>query len=290
MNSVHVRCPAKVNLTLEVLGRRPDGYHELRTVFQAIDLCDELTVSLADEDAFEVTGDIAAPADGSNLCLKALERFRERLGIAPPVAMTLHKRIPMQAGLGGGSSDAAGTLLALEALSGARATGLAGQLAPELGSDVAFFLHGGAMVGAVRGEDLTPVAPLVDGAFLVAKPAVAVSTAEAYGMLAPADFTDGHHTAQMAQCLREGCALPEVASRMYNAFARPVETRWPVIRATRDRLQRAEPQATLLCGSGAAIFGLFENGEQAQRAADLNDDLWTAVARPLPAGVQWVTP
>jgi len=307
MNAVHVRCPAKINLTLEILGRRSDGYHELRTVFQALSLYDELTVAPAEQDALTVTGLPGAPADDSNLCLQALRLFRSRSDTAGPVAVMLHKCIPMQAGLGGGSSDAAGMLVALERLyprsrggrpapagEAAHPTGPEGnvhdvaRLAAQLGSDVAFFLHGGAMLGSGRGELLEPVPSLCEGALVLALPPVTMGTTEAYGLIGPEDYTDGSRTTRLVASLRAGSALPEVAAGMYNVFAAPVERHRPEIAALRQRLQALPAQAVLLCGSGAAVGAVFASAEGADEAAARlrADGLWAVSVRPVPHGLQ----
>lgn len=291
MNTIHINCPAKINLTLEILGKRPDGYHELRTVFQAVSLYDELRVSLAERDTFTVHGLPGVPADASNLCLRALELYRRHSGYTAPVAIELHKRIPLQAGLGGGSSDAAGTLLALSRLHGepVQAPPLA-DLAADLGSDVAFFLTGGAMTGSGRGEVLEPLAPLREGALVLAKPDAAVSTAEAYGLIHAGLYTDGSYSVKCAACLSQGCALPELASKLYNVFAGPVERLRPQIESVRHRLHELNAQATLLCGSGAAAFGLFADLSRAREAAASlqAEGTWAVAVEPLPDGLQVV--
>ena len=280
MKAIHVRCPAKVNLTLEIIGKRPDGYHELRTIFQAVSLYDELIVAPAARDSLTVTGLTGAPADDSNLCLKALRLFRSQLDLTVPVAITLDKHIPLQAGLGGGSSDAAGMLVALARLRGG-APPLDG-LAAQLGSDVAFFLHGGAMLGSGRGEILAPLPPLAEGALVLALPPVAMSTAEAYGLLGPGDYSDGGHTRRLASCLRAGCALPEVAAEMYNGFTGPVERHRPEIAGLFQRLLELHAQAVLLCGSGAAVYGLLDTRARADDVATRlrADGLWAAAVSP----------
>jgi len=305
MNTASVRCPAKVNLTLEILGKRPDGYHELRTIFQAVSLYDELTIRPAERYSLAVTGLPGVPTDESNLCLQALRLVRAECGIETPVAVELHKRIPVQAGLGGGSSDAAGMLAALRHMMTVGGASSPDQscgtvegrdrnvpptdvLAARLGSDVAFFLHGGAMIGSGRGEVLEPVSPLAEGALVLAKPEVAVSTAAAYGLIGPADYTDGRHTEALAGRLQSGCSLPEVAARMYNVFGRPVQERWPAIAAVHARLRALQAQGVLLCGSGAAVLGLFSNIRQAEDAAQAlaEEGLWAVVVAPVSHGVQ----
>jgi len=135
---------------------------------------------------------------------------------------------------------------------------------------------------------LEALPPLADGVFVLALPPVRMSTAEAYGLIAPEMYTDGEHTARMAACLRAGCALPEVAAGMYNVFAAPVERHRPEIAALRQRLQELNAQAVLLCGSGAAVCGLFAALALAQEvAARLEaEGFWAAAAEPVPHGVQ----
>lgn len=297
MSAIHVLCPAKINLTLEILGKRPDGYHELRTIFQAVSLYDELTVTPAARDSLTVTGLAGAPADETNLCLRALELVRQERRTDLHVAVALHKRIPTQAGLGGGSSDAAGMLAALAVVARfiapdtprcASGRDESRHCAARLGSDVAFFLHGGAMVGAGRGEVLEPVAPLSAGGIVLAKPEVGVGTAQAYGLITPRDYTDGGYTARCAACLQAGCALPEVAPKLYNAFAGPIERLDAGIAAVRQRLLTLHAQAALLCGSGAAVFGLYDDFDHAERSAAVlrGEGLWAEAVRPVAHGLR----
>lgn len=159
MSGLRVFSPAKINLHLDILRRRPDGFHELSTVFVALDWGDELTLEPApgSEDVLEAVGPFAeeTPADASNLVLRAATLLRERTGgRVPPVRMRLHKRIPPQSGLGGGSSNAAAALVGLDelfALQTDRET--LARIAAELGSDCAFFLDGGTQAATGRGED-----------------------------------------------------------------------------------------------------------------------------------------
>lgn len=162
VSAVCERAPAKVNLYLEVLHRRGDGYHELETVFQTIDLCDRVTVSLrADEQLTLRCDDPSLPADQRNLAWRAAQRYREAAGLRAGVDIVLEKRIPAGAGLGGGSADAAAVLRALERLGG-RPLGRERlrELAAELGSDVPFCLEGGTAHATGRGERLQPLPPL----------------------------------------------------------------------------------------------------------------------------------
>ncbi|NPV46170.1 MAG: 4-(cytidine 5'-diphospho)-2-C-methyl-D-erythritol kinase [Armatimonadetes bacterium] len=285
--SLAVRCPAKVNLTLEVLGRRPDGYHELRTVFQAISLADEL-VLVRDRaaDPLVVSGFATPVAD--NLCLQALAAFRELRPVPDDLVLRLHKRIPVGAGLGGGSSDAAGVLVALDRWFGPVGDEALRQLASALGSDVAFFRHGGTMLGQGRGEVLSALPSLPPTWLVVAWPQQHLSTREAYAALRPEDFTAGAHTTALVRALETGCGLRELAEGMYNVFERPVLKLCPQIAQAKHGLLRAGSQAALLSGSGAAVFGVFPGAASAQRAAlELRQaGLWATAAVTISGGVE----
>lgn len=290
MRTVRVQCCAKLNLVLEILGRRSDGYHNLSTIFQSITLADTLLVRpVASQTAslpeLEVSG-VSVPVIG-NLCLRARDAFLQRFG-GPQVTMSLHKAIPTGAGLGGGSSDAAGTLAALAHLHGGVPPQALADLAAELGSDVAFFLTGGTMLGEGRGEVLTPLEPFPPAWLVVAQPAVAISTPEAYGLLNSSHYSDGSYTKAFMQALSAGCDLRQVTQKLYNGFAQPVETKWPDTRALRERLLSLGALNALLTGSGSAVFGFFADSASAAQAAEqlTAEHFWAAVAEPTTQGLQ----
>lgn len=282
-----VSCPAKVNLSLEVLGRRSDGYHELRTVFQAISLADEVVLSRdASAPPLAVSG-LRVPVAG-NLCLRALAAFRELRPVPDDLALRLHKRIPVGAGLGGGSSDAAGVLVGLDRWFGPVGEGALQQLAAALGSDVAFFLHGGMALGEGRGEVLVPLPDPPATWLVVARPEQHVSTREAYAALRPEDFTTGERTAALERGLRSACGLRGLGCDMYNAFERSVLARYPDIADAKQNLLRAGAEAALLSGSGAAVFGVFADEPSACEAAlRLREGgLWAQAAVTISRGVE----
>jgi 4-diphosphocytidyl-2-C-methyl-D-erythritol kinase len=301
MPEITVLCHAKINLTLEILGRRDDGFHNLSTIFQAVTLHDELQVRLETAtgvpvDELRVAG-LTVPVEG-NLVLRAVEAFRKEIGLDGQANMGLHKHIPSGAGLGGGSSDAAGTLFALESLvrptllSGnahqPSLTGVSGvpELAAQLGSDVAFFLGPGTAFGQGRGEVLEPL-PTPDGFLVLAKPEESVNTAEAYRLLQSTDFTDGSRTQACIDKIRAGYGLREVAPRLYNGFAAPVERRWPTIRVLRERLLSLGAECALMTGSGAAVFGIFVDRPASDAAAaQLSEEgYWAAAVSPAAQGL-----
>lgn len=289
MKSVTIRCFAKVNLTLEIIGRRDDGYHDLATIFQSISLADELKIEPGGPSRHPTTTIIGSPAPvGMDLCDRAVDAFRACYGWPDDVTVKLHKHIPVGAGLGGGSVDAAGTLLGLAVLHGeADRQGLAA-LAAEIGSDVAFFLEGGTALGSGRGEELEPLPPVTEGFLVVARPELRISTREAYGLLQPVHYSDGARTTALAGLVRRGCGLREVAPYLYNGFAPVVEERWAETRALRERFVSFGARGALLSGSGAAVFGVF--GDQAsatQAAAELQrEGLWAEMARPVARGLE----
>jgi len=264
---VRLRVPAKINLDLRVVAKRPDGYHELRTVFQTISLADVLEVSYTPgaETTVEVAGNIDIP---DNLVGRAARLVLDALGRRGRVAFRLDKRIPLGAGLGGGSADAAAVLLALPVLAGGRLefADLA-HLGGQLGSDVPFFLLGGAAVGLGRGTEFYP---LPDGPArygVLALPPVHVSTAEAYRALnlpaTPGLTTEAQQNKIFSfQSLACAGSWEEAA----NDFEQAVFARHPELARWKRRLLRLGAKPALMTGSGAALFGLFRTRDEVARA------------------------
>ena len=270
---IEVPAFAKVNVRLDVLGRRADGYHELRTVFQSLTLHDTLRIERAPGGGVElrVTGDaeLAGSDPEKNLAWRAATAMTRELKRRGGLRVELHKRVPVGRGLGGGSSDAAAALAGVLRLT--RRTIAPAQLleiAAGLGADVPYFLLGGRALGTGRGDEIYPLPDGPRRTVLVVSPrGIAVSTREAYGWL-------GENKRQLT---KEGgvhrlwsfCALcwsPQGA-RLANDFERPVFRRHPRLgRIRRELLQRGAAEAAL-AGSGSAVFGIFRNPAQARRAA-----------------------
>jgi 4-diphosphocytidyl-2-C-methyl-D-erythritol kinase len=259
-----LRALAKINLDLRVLGKRPDGYHELRTIFQTISLADRLELVFTPEKktSIEIDDALSIP---DNLAVRAARLALAAMRVTGKVEIHLVKRIPMGAGLGGGSSDAAAILLALPVLAG-RALSLErlGQLAAQLGSDVNFFLQGGTALGIGRGHEVfsLPDAP-ARRAVLVA-PGTHVSTADAYRRLSP------HLTSESQQnkIFSFGCQVwaGGVSPAACNDFEAVVFRQHPGLAALKKKLLRAGAVLALMSGSGSAIFGLFRTGAEVARA------------------------
>jgi 4-diphosphocytidyl-2-C-methyl-D-erythritol kinase len=263
-----VRLPAfaKINLRLDILGRRPDGYHELRTIFQTISLHDTLSLErTAERGIFLETNDPAIPSGRENLVWRALDALRHELGLRWGVRAGLTKRIPVARGLGGGSSDAAAALIGLLRLSGEKLPlERLIKMASSLGADVPFFLFGGRAVGVNRGDEIYPLPDAPRQSVVVVSPSdIAVSTRDAYRWLSLR--LTKHNPAHKLWCFCALCWGP--LSGVSNDFESAVFSRHPRLgKIRRALLQRGAAEAAL-AGSGSAVFGLFRNPAQARRSA-----------------------
>jgi 4-diphosphocytidyl-2-C-methyl-D-erythritol kinase len=263
-----LRALAKINLDLRVLHSRPDGYHEIRTIFQTISLADTIDVSYtpARRMQIQLSGDMATP---DNLIAKAAALVFEAMRKTAHVELKLHKRIPAGAGLGGGSSDAAAVLLALPVLARRRIEmARLIELAAQLGSDVPFFLLGGAAVALGRGTELYP---LPDGRVrrgLLIAPRVPVSTAAAYRALAPRLTIESAQNKIVSFQPRVWSEIGDsVVEAGVNDFETVVFEQFPQLASLKRRLVRLGANPALMTGSGSAIFGLFAGRAQVRRAA-----------------------
>ncbi|HET7343867.1 MAG TPA: 4-(cytidine 5'-diphospho)-2-C-methyl-D-erythritol kinase [Methylomirabilota bacterium] len=258
-----VSAAAKVNLALEVLGRRADGYHEIATVMQTVDLSDRLVLEEADGLELRTTApDI--PTDERNLAYRAAAALREAGGIEAGARLTLDKRIPAAAGLGGGSSDAAAALLGLNRLWGLRwPAERLDELAVGLGMDVPFFLRGGAALATGRGERLAPLAG-ASLALVLVNPRFGVSTAEMYGRLTSAMYTDGARARAVAGALN-GRGMSRLASSLYNGMEAAARAAYPEIGQMQAALMAAGALAAMMSGSGPTVFGVARSREQARQ-------------------------
>jgi 4-diphosphocytidyl-2-C-methyl-D-erythritol kinase len=266
--TVSVRAHAKINLDLRVLGTRSDGFHELRTVFQAISLHDVITcVPRPGPFAIECTVP-GVPLDSSNLVWRAaaaLWRALRRTGDLRDVVVHLDKRIPLEAGLGGGSADAAATLVALARLwrVAVRPVQLT-DVAAMLGADVPFFLAGGTALGLGRGDEIYPLADLPRHWIVLLIPGFGVSTSEAYGWWdAERELARGPST-QEPQYVPG--PWPSRAAQMINDLEAPIARHHPEIDQMKAALRRAGAVAAAMSGSGSAVFGLFQKRSEAQAA------------------------
>ncbi|MDO8615755.1 MAG: 4-(cytidine 5'-diphospho)-2-C-methyl-D-erythritol kinase [Dehalococcoidia bacterium] len=256
--------PAKINWTLEVLGPRADGYHEVRTVMQTLDLGDELEFRAADAISLTVSGPLTAAED--DLALRAARLLRDEAAPGRGAAVHLSKRVPVGCGLGGGSADAAAVLRALSRL---WETGWDEErllpLAARLGSDVAFFLYGGTALAAGRGERITPLPDAPEAWLVLLAPALGIpgKTRLMYESLQPSDFTDGSRSEALVERLRHG--RPLEPSLLHNAFERAAVAVFEGQGPRRQALLEAGARAVHLAGAGPALFALT-SGEAEARA------------------------
>ena len=267
MAGLTLRAYAKINLGLEVIQRREDGYHELVTILQTVSLYDEIGVGSAE--ALTLHCDRSWMDGRSNLVWKAADLLQKESGTQMGAAMNLVKTIPISAGLGGGSSDAAAALRCLNDLWGLNInnTRLA-ELASHLGSDVPFFLQGGTQMATGRGELLEPLCTPKGQWLVLVSPDIRVprKTPLLYENLGPRDFSDGSMTTRLAETLRVGGALP--TDCIVNAFERAAHEMFPGLDRHRKAMLEAGAEQVHLSGSGPSLFTLMESkceGEALQK-------------------------
>ena len=270
MKSVRVPAYAKVNLRLDVLGRRADGYHELRTIFQAISLHDALVLEAKREPGIDLciagNSQLAAEPGQDNLVYRAIHELGREIGFQHGVRAVLTKRIPVGRGLGGGSSDAAAALVGILRLTGKRIAGeRLLEIASGLGADVPFFLHGGRALGIGRGDEIYPLSNLERRQVLVISPHdIAVPTKDAYQWLPQELTNEDGPTKLMRFCAL--CWSPQ-GGAFSNDFEAAVFPRYPRLAAIkRELLQQGAAEASL-AGSGSAVFGVYQHPAKARRAA-----------------------
>ncbi len=273
--------PAKINLGLQVTGRRSDGYHELVTVMQTLELADEVSV----EAAPTVSGRPSLPdlAAEDDLALRAAHLLRRTLGVTSGARVCVEKRIPAAAGLGGGSSDAAAVLAALNQLweAGVDHERLS-QIAAELGSDVPFLVRGGTALATGRGEHLRDLPPAPMRNVVLVRPDTPLGTADVYAELRPSEWSDGERTMDLCRALASD-ELPE--DRMCNDLTPAAIRLRPVVGDVLDELRAAGARPALMAGSGATCFGLFAGISTAEQAVERGRSMghWTHLTRFRPA-------
>jgi 4-diphosphocytidyl-2-C-methyl-D-erythritol kinase len=257
-----IRSFAKINLSLAVLGRRPDGYHDIQTVFQAIDLCDELELRASRQ--LELFCDDLPDVDQhDNLIWKAASRLASFYGVKQGASITLRKKIPAGAGLGGGSSNAATTLLGLRLFWNIDASDSnLFSLAEGLGSDVPFFLTGGTALGTGRGEQINSLPDIPPNHLVVIFPGIHVSTAEAYRSL-NLGLTSSASDLRIQHFIGQLQAVNGSLTGIFNDFEASILAAYPPIMEAKMVLKERGATATLLSGSGSSVFGFFSDEESA---------------------------
>lgn len=281
-----VLVPAKINLALHITGKRPDGFHTLKTVMQSVSLCDIVTVEKTNgEKGIEIScTDKNIPTDGRNIVFKAAEAFFNRTNI-PNTGIRIHieKHIPSEAGLGGGSSDGAAVFTALNRLFGEPLTEEElCSLSTGTGADIPFCIKGGTVLCEGIGEILTPIKPLPDCYIVIGKGEKGVSTKEAYNAVdkLPKTEENGFDTALFER------SIEEIAENCFNVFEQVSDN--DEIRSIKETMLANGALCSVMSGSGSAVFGIFTNAEQSKNAClEINGKgFFSAMCRPVNHGAK----
>ena len=274
MKQMRFRAAAKINLSLDVTGKRPDGYHTLESIFQSVTVYDTIDLTAEDGEGIRLSCDVpGVPCDEHNLAWKAAEAFLAETGTQAKISITLHKEIPSGAGMGGGSADAAGVLWGLNELLGA---GLTNEqlraIGVKLGADVPFILLGGTALAKGIGEELTPLRPVEDLRLIIVKGEEGVSTPAAYKAIDALENPPHPDTASMCRAVETGdtALLKKSCGNLFEAAIDCAD----VTRA-KQRLLDCGADCAVMTGSGAAVFGIFPE--------DMPEDAFAAAVRTLGA-------
>ena len=271
MKTVTIKAPAKVNLTLDVTGKRPNGYHDLKMIMQTISVFDEIKLSLTEEEKIDLHMNKELPDKipaEKNLVYKAAALMKEKFDIKGGFDIELQKNIPAAAGLAGGSSDCAATLIAINEVC---ELGLTTQelcdIGVKLGADVPFCIRKGTMLSEGIGEILTPLTPFKDVWVVLVKPDISVSTAYVYTHLDLPNLKYHPDTDKAIECIGNGdiSGLSNVLSNVLETVTVP---EYPVLTEIKEFLVQNGAAGSLMSGSGPTVFGIFKNKEDARRVYD----------------------
>lgn len=274
MTTLEKKSPCKVNLSLNILGKRPDGFHELETLFHPVNLCDEISFAKNASGIHLTCSNPHLPVDASNLVYRATQQFLETAAIRDGVRIHLDKQIPMAAGLGGGSGNAATTLLGLNELFGSPLTiGQLHTIAATLGSDVNFFLQDKPALASGRGETIEPLDDfnaLRGACFMLIHPGFGISTPWAYRELArfPEALNGKPGRAARLAHLLQTSELAAAGVEFYNSLEAPALEKYPVLTLYKDFLGEHGASTALMSGSGSTTFAIFKSETLAEKAAD----------------------
>lgn len=268
MTNLQEKAPAKLNISLDVAERRADGYHDMTMVMQTVSLCDEVRITLNDTGRVLARSNLSfVPGDARNLAVKAALKYLEAGGRRQGMVITLEKRVPVGAGMGGGSSDAAAVLRALNRHYGDLSPQALETLAAEVGSDVPFCVRGGTALATGRGEKLESLPDMPDCEFLICKPGFSVSTPELFHRLDQCTARCHPDTAGIVAALRDG-NLESVCRRMYNVFEDVDDRRMRTVREIKGRLLDYGALGAVMTGTGSAVFGVYRPGTDLDAAAE----------------------
>lgn len=266
MREIHLKSRAKINLSLDVLGKRPDGYHEVQMLMQEIDLYDNLYISeRGDKEIRIATNCQYVPANPSNIAYRAAEELRQAVNINKGINIYIDKKIPISAGLAGGSSNGATVLRGLNKLWQLKLSDRELMAIGErVGSDVPFCILGGTALAEGRGEKLTPIrSPLKNIWLILSKPPISISTAEVYGQLDLSKIRRRPNTLDLIRAIEEG-NLYAIAENMENVLQGVTETNYPIIGEIKRKMVEYNCLGAMMTGSGPTVFGICKNYQRAK--------------------------
>lgn len=279
--------PCKVNFLLNLLGKRPDGFHELETLMHLVPICDRLTFDRKGTGIQLTCSDPTLPVDSKNLVYRAADLFLKNAGITDGVQMHLEKIVPTAAGLGGGSGDAAVTLLALKELFGEPLpTEKLSELAASLGSDIPFFLQNKPAIGVGRGEKITSLEPfpcLLGKSIIIVHPGFGISTPWAYQQMnnfPEAQNGKSGRAEKLAALLTKG-DLASASKEFYNSLEAPALKKYPLLVLFQEFFREQGAITTLMSGSGSATFAIIDSQAQAEKILEkfkvqFGEKMWLA--------------
>lgn len=268
MNSIMLKGRAKINLTLDVVGKRENGYHDLQMIMQSINLYDTIYIRKTKVEGVRLKVNYSwLPTNEKNIAFKAAQLFFEESGIKGGIVIEITKRIPVAAGLAGGSTDAAATLVGLNRLYGTQySKEKLMEMGLKLGADVPFCILRGTMLAEGIGEVLTPLTPMPFTHLVLIKPPVSVSTATVYKSLNINRIERHPDTPVVIDALKEG-NIEVVARNMANVLEEVTIPMHPIIQDIKNALLEQGAMGSMMSGSGSAVFGLFDSKEKAHKAA-----------------------
>ena len=261
---------AKLNISLDVKNRRPDGYHEMAMVMQTVSLCDTIKLKRTDSSGISASCSVSfIPCDDRNLAVRAARLYLNKIGCPESgIRMNIEKKIPVGAGLAGGSADAAAVLRGMNRLfSDSLSREELIELSEEIGSDVPFCLLGGTMFASGRGEILSPVRPMPECFYVICKPSFSISTPDMFRTLDRIKVK-GHPDTEGILIALEEQNLAEICRRMYNVFEDIGDRRMRTVAEIKSGLLDCGAEGAVMSGTGSAVFGIFKDRETARSAAE----------------------
>ena len=269
MTEIREKAYAKLNISLDVTGSRPDGYHDMAMVMQTVSLCDDIKISICEEGGVRAYSNLRfIPGDDRNLAVRAAKHYLDRTGErVPGLRIDMKKNIPVGAGMGGGSSDAAAVLRGMNRLFDSRLScEELLELSTEVGSDTAFCIKGGTALAEGKGEILTELPAFPDCFFVICKPQFSISTPELFKKIDASPLRRHPDTDGIINALRNG-ELDEICRRMYNVFEDVDDRRMRTVAEIKNRLLDNGADGSIMTGTGSAVFGIFKDRTAAEAAA-----------------------